>query len=144
MSDEKPAYNKPLPDRRPEGDRFWEAAKKHTFLLPVDEGGAPFWYPRALSPKTLEPIDWVEAEGTGTVYTYSIHYFGPTKAYKGEPPYAVALVDLDEGVRVMTNLVKDEPGYPTLDPEDVEIGMKVRVVFHDVTDEISLPKFTPV
>ena len=136
-------YNKPLPDRRPEGDTFWEAAKEHKFLLPVDESGKPFWYPRALSPRTLQPVDYIEAAGTGTVYTYSIHHFGPTKAYKGEPPYAVALVDLDEGVRVMTNLVKDEEGYPTLDPEDVKIGMKVRVVFHDVTDEISLPKFTP-
>ena len=43
----------------------------------------------------------------------------------------------------MTNLVKDEPGFPSLDPEDVSIGMKVRVVFDDVTDEITLPKFAP-
>ena len=136
-------YTKPLPLMRPEGDKFWEGAKEHKLLLPVGPDGTPFWYPRPLTPMTLEPVDWIEAKGTGTVYTYSIHHFGPTKAYKGEPPYAVALVDLDEGVRVMTNLVKDEEGYPTLDPEDVEIGMKVKVVFHDVTDEISLPKFTP-
>jgi hypothetical protein len=53
----------------------------------------------------------------------------------------VALVDLDEGVRMMSNLVKDAPDYPSIDPDDVSIGMKVRVVFHDVTDEITLPKF---
>lgn len=137
------AYNKPLPLMRPEGDEFWEGTKQHKFLLPVGPDGTPFWYPRTLTPMTLEPVSYVEAKGTGTVYSYSIHHFGPTKAYKGEPPYAVALVDLDEGVRVMTNLVKDEEGFPTLDPEDVEIGMKVKVVFHDVTDEITLPKFTP-
>ena len=136
-------YKKPLPLMRPEGDKFWEGTKEHKFLLPVGPDGKPFWYPRTLTPMTLEPVEYIEAKGTGTVYSYSIHHFGPTKAYKGEPPYAVALVDLDEGVRVMTNLVKDEEGYPTLDPEDVEIGMKVRVVFHDVTDEITLPKFTP-
>ena len=39
--------------------------------------------------------------------------------------------------------VKDEDGYPSLDPEDVKIGMKVQIVFDDVTDEITLPKFTP-
>lgn len=143
MSD-KPTYTKPLPDMRPEGQRFWDAAKEHKFLLPVDEHGVPFWYPRALTPRTLQPVDWIEAKGTGTVYSYSIHYFGPTKAYKGEPPYPVALVDLDEGVRIMTNIVRDEaPDYPSVAPEDVRIGMKVRLVFHDVTDEISLPKFTP-
>jgi uncharacterized OB-fold protein len=54
----------------------------------------------------------------------------------------VALIDLDEGVRMMSNLVRDEaPDYPSIDPDEVSIGMRVRVVFHDVTDEITLPKF---
>jgi len=139
----KPAYTKPLPDMRPEGTRFWAGTKEHKFLLPTDANGKPFWYPRALVPGTLDPVEWVEAAGTGEVYTYSIHYIGPSKAYKGDPPHIVALVDLDEGVRVMSNIVKDEPGYPSLDPDDVSIGMKVRVVFDDVTDEITLPKFAP-
>ena len=51
--------------------------------------------------------------------------------------------ELEEGPRMMTILVKDEDGYPSLDPEDVTIGMKVRIVFDDVTDEITMPKFTP-
>ena len=139
----KPAYTKPLPDMRPEGERFWAGTKEHKFLLPTDANGKPFWYPRALVPGTLDPVEWVEAAGTGEVYTYSIHYIGPSKAYKGDPPHIMALVDLDEGVRVMSNIVKDEPGYPSLDPDDVSIGMKVRVVFDDVTDEITLPKFAP-
>jgi uncharacterized OB-fold protein len=138
----KPAYTKPLPDMRPEGDHFWAGMREHKLLLPTDGAGKPFWYPRALTPDTLEPVGWVESPGTGEVYTYSIHYFGPSKAYKGDPPHVVALIDLDEGgVRMMSNLVKDEPGYPSIDPEDVSIGMRVRVVFHDVTDEITLPKF---
>ena len=45
---------------------------------------------------------------------------------------------------MMTNLVRDEDGYPSLEPDAVSIGMRVRVVFHDVTDEITLPKFAPV
>ena len=68
-------------------------------------------------------------------------YRGPRNHPYTTPPHVVALIDLDEGVRMMSNLVKDEPGYPSIDPDDVSIGMKVRVVFHDVTDEITLPKF---
>ena len=78
----------------------------------------------------LEPVNWVEAAGTGEVYTYSIHDIGPSKAYKGDPPHVVALMDLDDGVRM-------------IGPDDVSIAMRVRVVFHDVTDEITLPKFIP-
>lgn len=138
----KPAYTKPLPDLRPEGAPFWAGTREHKLLLPTDASGRPFWYPRALSPDGLEPVGWIESAGTGTVYTYSIHYIGPSKAYKGDPPHVVALIDLDEGVRMMSNLVRDEaPDYPSIDPAEVSIGMRVRVVFHDVTDEITLPKF---
>lgn len=138
----KPAYNKPLPDLRPEGKEFWAGTREHKFLLPTGPDGKPFWYPRAMSPGTLEPVTWKESPGTGSIYTYSIHYIGPSKAYKGDPPHVVVLVDLDEGVRVMSNLVRDEaPDYPSIDPAEVKIGARVRVVFHDVTDEITLPKF---
>ncbi|MGD9697391.1 MAG: Zn-ribbon domain-containing OB-fold protein [Thermoleophilia bacterium] len=134
-------YNKPLPDLRPEDAPFWEGTRQHKLLLPASPDGKVFWYPRKLTPGSLEPVSWVESPGTGAVYTYSIHYIGPSKAYKGDPPHVVALIELDEGVRMMSNLVKDEPGYPSIDPADVSIGMRVRVVFHDVTDEMTLPKF---
>ncbi len=143
MSD-KPAYTKPLPDMRPEGEAFWAGTKEHKLLLPTGPDGKPFWYPRALTPGTLDEVSWTESKGEGEVYTYSVHFIGPSKAYKGDPPHIVVLIDLDEGVRMMSLLVKDEPGYPSLDPDDVKIGMRVRVVFDDVTDEITLPKFTPV
>lgn len=136
-------YQKPLPDMRPEGDAFWAGTREHKLLLPTGPDGKPFWYPRALTPGSLEPATWTESAGTGTVYTYSTHFIGPSKAYKGDPPHIVALVDLDEGPRMMTNLVVDEEGYPSLDPDAVKIGMRVKVVFHDVTDEITLPKFAP-
>ena len=61
---------------------------------------------------------------------------GPSKAYKGEPPYVVALIEMDEGVKMMSNVVD-------VDPADVSIGMEVQVVFDDVTDEVTLPKFKP-
>jgi uncharacterized OB-fold protein len=79
------------------------------------------------------------AAGTGTVFSYVVHRHPPVPGK--ELPIVIALIDLDEGVRMMSNLVKDEEGYPSIDPDDVSIGMKVRLVFHDVTDEITLPKF---
>ncbi len=84
-----------------------------------------------------ENLEWVKASGKAKVWTYAIHHMGPTKAYKGEPPYVVALVELDEGVKMMTNIVD-------CDPHDVKVGMEVEVVFDDVTDEVTLPKFKPV
>jgi uncharacterized OB-fold protein len=84
-----------------------------------------------------EDIEWVKASGKAKVWTYAIHHMGPTKAYKGEPPYVVALVETEEGVKMMTNIVE-------CDPKDVRIGMDVEVVFDDVTPEVALPKFRPI
>ena len=100
--------------------------------------GEYFFYPRALSPgeDMSDDIEWVESGGKGKVWTFSVHHMGPSKAYKGEPPYVVALVEMEEGVKMMSNIVD-------VDPRDVSIGMDVEVVFDDVTDEVTLPKFKP-
>ena len=63
-------------------------------------------------PGTLEPTQWVESKGTGTVYTYSIHFIGPSKAYKGDPPHTVALIDLDEGVAADVQPRQGRGGLP--------------------------------
>ena len=139
MAEEK-SYNKPLPEFRPETKPYWEGTKKHELLLPRSkEGGEFFFYPRALSPgeDMSENLEWVKASGKAKVWTYAIHHMGPTKAYKGDPPYVVALVELEEGVKMMTNIVD-------CDPHDVKVGMELEVVFDDVTDEVTLPKFKPV
>ena len=139
MSEEKKEYNKPLPEFRPETKPFWDAAKEHRLVIPRSrETGEFFFYPRALSPgeDMSDDIEWVESEGRGKVWTFSIHHMGPSKAYKGEPPYVVALIEMEEGVKMMSNVVD-------IDPHEVSIGMDVQVVFDDVTDEVTLPKFKP-
>ena len=136
---EKQEYNKPLPEFRPETKPFWEAAKEHRLVIPRSrKTGEYFFYPRALSPgeDMSDDIEWVESGGKGKVWTFSVHHMGPSKAYKGEPPYVVALVEMEEGVKMMSNIVD-------VDPRDVSIGMDVEVVFDDVTDEVTLPKFKP-
>lgn len=138
MSTPQP-YAKPLPvpdaDTRP----FWEAAKQHK--LSIQKCGAcgkHVFYPRRYCNhcNSAAPLEWVEAKGTGTVYTYTVARRPASRAFEGDVPYVVALIDLDEGARMMSGIV----GCPV---EQVKIGMRVRVVFDDVTPDISLPKFTP-
>ena len=137
MSEEN-KYNKPLPEFRPETKPFWDACKNHELLLPKSkETNEFFFYPRALSPgDDMAEVEWGKASGKAKVWTFSIHHMGPTKAYKGDGPYVVALVETTEGVKMMTNIVE-------CDPNDVHIGMDVEVVFDDVTEEVTLPKFKP-
>ena len=102
---------------RPEGRPFWAGTKEGKLLLPTGPDGTPFWYPRAYAKGTLGEVSWTESKGEGTVYTYSIHYIGPPGfSKKGDPPHIIALVDLDEGVRVMTNLVEGRGGLPRRRP----------------------------
>ena len=139
MNEEK-KYEKPLPEFRPETKPFWDACKNHELVIPRSKTtGEYFFYPRAFSPgdDMTDDIEWVKASGKAKVWTFAIRHMGPTKAYKGDPPYVVALVETDEGVKMMTNVVD-------CDPKDVHIGMEVEVVFDDVTDEVTLPKFRPV
>ncbi|GEL26539.1 hypothetical protein PSU4_54930 [Pseudonocardia sulfidoxydans NBRC 16205] len=117
---------------------FWDATREERLLLPYS-GDRPFWYPRAVAPAHLDgdgEVDWRPAAGTGEVYAVTVvHRPGPGRAAE-DGPYAVALVELAEGVRMLTNVV----GCP---PEDVVVGMPVRVCWHELSDGRKLPMFTP-
>jgi hypothetical protein len=71
------------------------------------------------------------------VYSFTVTYQNQAPGFREELPYVLAIVELAEGVRMMTNVV----GCP---PDTVRIGMPVEVVFDDVTPEVTLPKFRPV
>jgi hypothetical protein len=139
-TEKKGKYDKPLPEFRPETKPFWEACKRHELVLPrAKTTNEFFFYPRAVSPgeDMTQNIEWVRVSGKAKVWTYAVHHMGPTPAYKNEPPYVVALVETQEGVKMMTNIIGCKP-------EEVYIGMDVVVVFEDVTPEVTLPKFRPV
>jgi uncharacterized OB-fold protein len=78
--------------------------------------------------------EWVEAIGTGTVYSYSVLHHPQNPAF--DYPILAALVDLDEGVRVVTNLVE-------IAPADVKIGMAVEVTFEATANGAAVPVFRP-
>lgn len=128
---------RPVPDTSPETEAFWAGAADGEFLLQeCNDCGHSYFYPRAFCPDCFsEDVDWTEAAGTGEVYSYAV-----SESVAGWPeehlPLIVAYVELDEGPRVMTNVVD-------CDPADVEVGTAVEVRFEETDeDDIAVPVFT--
>jgi uncharacterized OB-fold protein len=137
MADAK-AYRKPLPRIDEESRGYWEALARHELYLQRCRAcGTLRFYPRALCPGCLsDATEWVRASGRGTVYSFTVTYQNQAPGFREEVPYVLAIVELAEGPRLMSNVVGSSP-------EQVRIGMPVEVVFEDVTPEITLPKFRP-
>ena len=92
------------------------------------------FYPRVIcSHCGADQPDWVDASGHGTIASFSIVRRAITKAY--DAPYVVALIDLDEGPRMMSNVIG-------CDPDAVAIGQRVSVTFEPWSEDITLPVFT--
>ncbi len=134
MSTPLPAMAPPMnPDSKP----FWDATADDKLLLPkCDKCSTVIWYPREFCPAcgSLE-VSWITASGKGSVYSFSIVRKGEAM-YGAAAPYVLAYVELDEGPRIMTNIVGCEP-------ESVKIGQEVSVVFHDTGQGQKLPRFAP-
>ena len=129
-------YKKPLPVVQPWSKPFWEAAKRHRLMIQrCNDCGLKIFYPRKYCPDCWSAnLDWFEASGRGKVFSYSITMAGVEERFAEDLPFVLALVDLEEGIRMMTNIVECKP-------DEVSIGMDVKVTFSDVTDEFSLPMF---
>lgn len=127
----------PAPRTNLESQVFWDATAEGRFLLKrCDACGFVIWYPRFLCPSChATETSWFEASGKGTVYTYTVVRRGQGP-YAEAAPYVVAYVELAEGPRVLTNLVE-------VDPDEVEIGMPVEVVWHDTGEGSALYRFRP-
>ncbi len=133
---EKTIPSRPLPDTRNAGVRFWSAAAEGKLLVPkCDACGRTFWHPRPYCPHCgSDRVDWIEGSGTGTIHTFTVVRQSGDPYFKTRVPYAVAMVDLDEGVRLMTNIV-DTP------IESLRIGLRVVVLFEPGADEVAIPLF---
>jgi uncharacterized OB-fold protein len=84
-----------------------------------------------------ENLEWVKASGRGQVLTFTIVRRAVSEAYAADVPYVVALIQLDEGPKMMSNVVQ-------CDPETLKIGSPVQVVFEDWSEEFSIPQFRPM
>lgn len=133
-------YRKPLP--RPADPQltqpFWDAAKRHELVMPrCRRCNSYFWYPRQECPNCLlRDWQWEKVSGRGRLYTFTIVRQPQNPAFNEDVPYAYAIVQLEEGPRMITNIV----GCPV---EDLKVDMPVVAEFDDVTPEVTLVKFRP-
>ena len=140
MSQEPAAapYLRPLPEPSPATRPFWDAAREHRFLIQRSKKtGRYVFYPRAVSPFGADDeLEWVEASGKGTVYSYTVARRATAPQFEGEVPYVIAIVQLREGPHMTANVLG-------CSPDEVRIGMAVEAEFVDVTPEVTLIQFRP-
>ena len=133
------SYRKPLPRINRLSRPFWEGTKQHELRLQRCNRCGHYWFPPSnWCPECLSSEHaWVTAGGRGRVWSWINMWQRYFPAFEDELPYNVAYVELDEGPGLMSNIVD-------CDPSELRCDLPVEVVFEDVTDEITLPKFRPV
>jgi uncharacterized OB-fold protein len=131
------ATPRPLPQPTDATRPYWEGAAQGRLMVQHCAAcDRHQFYPRLFCTVCLsDAMQWVESKGQGTVYSYTVNHRGPTPFFKPRTPYVVAMIDLDEGVRMMANILD-------CDPKAVKIGARVRVKFEPVSDTLALPQFT--
>lgn len=116
-------------------ERFWAATTEGRLLIqhcPACETHQ--FYPRVVCANCgVRDPDWVEASGAGSVFTYTVCHRPGAAGFGDLTPYAVAIVELEEGARMTASL--------DADPEAVEVGSPVAVTFWRVSDDAALPVF---
>jgi uncharacterized OB-fold protein len=135
-----PLPTRPLPDTRNAGEKYWQAAAQGVLLVPKCLACArAFWHPRPRCPHCgSDQVDWITASGKGSVHTFTVVRQSGDPYFKSRLPYMVAMVELDEGPRMMSNIVDCAP-------EKLAIGMRVAVLFEAAagTEGIAIPLFRP-
>ena len=121
-----------------EAQPFWDATREQRFVLPwCTHCERALWYPRTTCPSCFgSSVEWRHGTGDGTVYAASVHHRPGPGRDADDGPYVVVLVELDAGVRMMSNVV----GCP---PDDVHAGMRVVVAWEPLSDGRHLPVFRP-
>lgn len=132
-------YRKPLPKINADNEAFWEGCRQHEIRIQkCGACGNLRWPPAFLCPHCLsQETDWIRSSGRGTVYSYAVYRVAFDPAFKEDLPYVVALVALEEGPHLVSNIVG-------CDPSAVYCDMPVQVAWDDVTETVSLPKFRPL
>lgn len=123
----------------PDWEPFWTGCKRGVLLIQHCARCENFRYPPSpICHSCLSPnYRWVEASGKGTLYSFVIAHRALDPYWKGELPYLVAVIELAEGPRLLSNLVDARF-------DEVQIGMAVRVIFEPLIEEIVVPRFKPI
>ncbi len=133
-----PDIQKPVPIPDEASKPFFDGAREHRLMIQkCSSCGAVMWPVKTRCDNCLQPtVDWIQASGQGTLYSFTLMHQLYHPAFASEVPYNIAQVDLAEGLRILTNIV-DCPNA------DLRIGMPLAVTFEDVSAEVTLPKFKP-
>lgn len=132
------APKKPAPIVNDWARPFWQGAREQRLLVQkCADCGKHVFYPRIACPHCFsDHLEWVEASGKGTVYSYTVVESNAPSAFVPDMPYVIAVVKLEEGVQMLSNIVGCAPS-------DVRCDMPVEVVFEQLDDQFTLPKFRP-
>jgi uncharacterized OB-fold protein len=131
-----PASRRVEPPIGPASEGFWEATRERRLVVQwCLDCDRPVFYPRERCPGCFgERLEWRPCRGTGTVYSFTVNHLSPDPA-GGDGPFVVALVELAEGHRMMSNIVGP--------PEQVSVGMPVQVTWEPLPDGRHYPLFEP-
>ncbi|HTL85873.1 MAG TPA: Zn-ribbon domain-containing OB-fold protein [Acidimicrobiia bacterium] len=129
-------FDLPQPDL--ETQPFWDACNERKFLLRhCNACGRDHYYPRPFCPTCWsDDLSWREASGNATLYTYSVVHVNDLPPFNERVPYVAAIVELDEGPRVMTNV----EGVPF---DELTCGMPLVLDFKEIADGVTIPVFRP-
>lgn len=132
-------YARPLPAINDLNRPHWEGARNHEFLIQRCRDCGHLWFPPMPNCNNClsTEIEWTRAGGRGTVFSFIVYHQGWLPGFKDETPYNVAIIELDEGVRLINNII----GIPY---EQIEVGMPVEVTFQDINADVTIPRFKPV
>src|SRR4051794_39925051 len=127
----------PRPDIYMKTRAFWDAAKQHRLLLQYCKDTNQFqWYPRPVSIYSgKRNLEWREASGKGTLYSWT-ETLAPWPGHEDRIPYLCALVDLDEGVRMLVNLINCKPSQ-------LRDGSPVKLSWEKLSEDFEYPVFEP-
>jgi uncharacterized OB-fold protein len=131
--------DRPLPDPTPETREFWDGARRGELRIQRCRAcNRAYFYPRPFCPHcSSRDVEWFTASGRGRLHTYVIAHRGPP-GFRDATPYVIAVVELDEGPRMMSNVIGVEPT-----PEALPVDLRLEATFERQSDEITLPLFRP-
>jgi uncharacterized protein len=131
-------YDKLVPSPTPETQPYWDGLNEHRLRLQrCADCGKVRHYPRPVCDACFSMnADWVDASGRGSVHSWTITHYAFHPGYKGELPYVLLTVDLEEGVRMNAQA-------RGIDPSALRVGLPVKVAFEQAKDDLTLPVFVP-
>jgi hypothetical protein len=130
---------RPLPVPTPETREFWDGARRHELRMQrCSACGRAYFFPQPFCPHcSSRDVEWFTASGRGRLHTYVINH-RPAFGFQDAAPYVIAIVELEEGPRMMTNIVGVEPS-----PERLPIDLPLEIVWQQESDDVTLPFFRP-